>query len=134
MDLLERMGLFTFIPHLMESDSEQAEAIHPLGVGGKGEEPIETDIGDAARATAETMCPQWAINRAEDEGYEIFCPVLQTLPNVQLVRDPRGYVIDHTPRRTAAWYAQLLGRGEAFVASYRKLAGTDPSLKSSMGA
>jgi hypothetical protein len=47
-DTLERLGLLHYIPHVFESSSAQAEIIHPYGIGGRGEETIETELGRAA--------------------------------------------------------------------------------------
>jgi hypothetical protein len=118
--LLEQMGLLTFIPHLLENDSPQAEVIHPLGIGGKGEEPIETEIGDTARATAESMCAEWVMQRAEQEDFDAFCPVPRTLPNIQLVGIARLRYRPHTSM-TAAWYANLQESGRAAKEKYEEL-------------
>jgi hypothetical protein len=125
--LLRDMGLLAFIPHLIESDSAQAEIIHPLGIGANGEEEIETAIGSEAREAAERMCAEWAIERAENEGFENFCPVLRTLPNVQLVGIARLRYRPHT-RRTAAWYAHLRESTEIAIGHYRALNGGSVSV------
>jgi hypothetical protein len=118
--LLRRMGLLEFIPHLMESDSPQAEPIHPLGVGRKGEEQVEAEIGAAADAAGRAMCPEWAVQQAEGDGFELFCPVPRTLPLVQLLGVPRLRYRPHT-KRTAAWYANLQEMHTATVGHYSKL-------------
>lgn len=124
--LLKHMGLLTFVPHLVESDSAQAEVVHPLGVGGNGEDPIETELGEVARDAAQRLCTEWAIQRYEDEGFNNFCPILRTLPNVQLVGIARLRYRPQT-RRTSAWYANLHHSAEIAIAHYRNLAGTNDS-------
>jgi hypothetical protein len=115
------MGLLTYIPHLYESNSPQAEPIHPYGIDRKGEEPIETEIGQQADIAARQMCQEWAIERAENEGFEYFCPVPRNQPDAQLVGVGRLRYRPHTSR-TAAWYAQLQNSELAAIAYYRKLA------------
>jgi hypothetical protein len=119
--LLEQMGLLTFIPHLFESSSPQAEPIHPYGIGANGEEPIETSIGEAAGTAAHLMCAEWAIEQAENEGFEYFCPVPRTKPDVQLIGVARLRYRPHT-KRTAAWYAQLHMSGNAAISHYEEIA------------
>lgn len=43
---LEDIGVLTFVPHLLENETENAEVIHPFGIGGHSEHPIETEIGE----------------------------------------------------------------------------------------
>jgi hypothetical protein len=118
--LLEQMGLFTYVPHLLENDSLQAEIIHPLGIGGNGEEPIETEIGEAARAAAKRMCAKWVTQRAEHEQFEILCPVERTLPNVQLAGIAR---LRYRPRTTltGGWFANLQESGRLAKEKYEQL-------------
>lgn len=118
--LLEEMGLLTFVPHLFESSSTQAEPIHPYGIGANGEEPIETRIGEAAGTAAQLMCAEWAIEPAKSEGFEYFCPVPRTKPDVQLIGVARLRYRPHT-KRTAAWYAQLHSSGNAAISHYEEI-------------
>ncbi len=118
--LLRRMGLLEYMPHLMESHSPQAEPIHPFGIGRNGEEQIETEIGAAADAAGRAMCTEWAVQHAEDDGFEWFCPVPRTLPQVQLIGVPRLRYRPHT-KRTAAWYANLYEMRTATIEHYSKI-------------
>jgi hypothetical protein len=118
--LLQQMGLLTFVPHIFESDIPSAEMQHPYGIGTKGEEPIEAEIGAAADAAARVMCPEWMVSQAEEEGYEHFCPVLRTQPNTQMIGVARLRYRPHTSR-TAAWFAQLQQSGEDWVRRYQEL-------------
>ena len=122
-DLLEKMGLLSFIPHIFENDSPEAEIHHPYGVGTQGEEPIETEIGEAAELAARAMCPEWMIEHAENEGFEHFCPASQTMPNIEMVGVARLRYRPHTSR-TAAWYAQLQQFGSTWIEKYQNLAAT----------
>jgi hypothetical protein len=118
--LLRRMGLLEYIPHLMESDSPQAEPIHPFGVGRNGEEQTETEIGAAADVAGRAMCAEWAVQQAEDDGFEWFCPVPRTLPLAQLIGVPRLRYRPHT-NRTAAWYANLQEMRTPIIEHYSKI-------------
>jgi hypothetical protein len=119
--LLEKMGLLSFIPHIFENDSPEAEIHHPYGMGGKGDEPIETEIGTAADMAARAMCPEWVIENAENEGFEYFCPVSRSMPNIEMIGVARLRYRPHT-RRTAAWYAQLQQSGSKWIRKYHELA------------
>jgi len=50
--VLEQTGVLTFVPHLLENATADAEVIHPFGIGGHSEHPIETRIGNEARNAA----------------------------------------------------------------------------------
>jgi hypothetical protein len=119
LELLEQMGLIAFVPHLLENDSMDAEVVHAFGRGGKSELPIETAIGEAAYAAAVEM-GAWKIEDAEREGYEYFCPVLRTLPNVRMAGIARLTYRPHTSR-TSAWYARVQESGETWIECYREL-------------
>jgi hypothetical protein len=119
--LLEQMGLLTYVPHLFENSSPQAEPIHAYGVNRKGEEPIESEIGEVADSAARRLCQEWAIEEAINEGFEYLCPVPQTLPDVQLIGVARLRYRPHTSR-TAAWYGHLHTSGKTALAFYRKVA------------
>jgi hypothetical protein len=41
--------------------------VHPYGIGGAGEEPIETEFGSAADAAARAMCLPSKLELAMDE-------------------------------------------------------------------
>jgi len=118
--LLERNGLLSFIPHIFENNSPEAEIHHPYGVGTKGEEPVETEIGEAAEAAARAMCPEWLIENAENEGFEYFCPVSRTMPNIEMIGVARLLYRPHT-KRTAAWYANLQQFGSRWIEKYQDL-------------
>lgn len=119
--LLEKMGLLSFIPHIFENDSPEAEIHHPCGVGAQGEDPIETEIGEVAETAARAMCPEWLIENAENEGFDYFCPVSRTMPNIEMIGVARLRYRPHTSR-TAAWYAQLQQFGTTWIERYQDLA------------
>lgn len=118
-EILQKMGLIAFVPHLYDNDSPEAEQVHPYGIGSRGEEKIETEIGEAADTAAREMF-SWDIERAELEGFEWFCPVIGTLPKVQMIGIARLLYRPRT-RRTAAWFGQLQVNGQTWLEKYREL-------------
>jgi hypothetical protein len=118
--LLESMGLLSFVPHLFENDSVEAEIHHPYGVGAKGELKLESEIGCMADSAARALCTEWLIEEAENDGFEHFCPVIKTVPNLQMVGIARLRYRPHT-RRTSAWIAQLQRHGAIWIESYRQI-------------
>ncbi|WP_207901331.1 hypothetical protein [Acidipila rosea] len=115
--LLEQMGLLTFVPHIVENSSMSAESIHPYGTGGSDEDPLEREIAYAADSAAREMCIESALERAENSGYRHLCPVIVTLPDVQMVGIARLRYRPHTTR-TAAWHAQLYVSGHKWLETY----------------
>ena len=121
LELLQQMGLIAFVPHIFENDLPSgAEVLHPYGIGNKGEEPVESEIG-AAADTAGRELASWNSDHAEREGFEWFLPVLRTLPNVQMIGVARLLYRPHT-RRTSAWFAQLQEKGRSWLQKYQQIA------------
>ncbi len=118
---LRKMGLLTYVPHLFENDSQESEIMHPYGIGGHGEIPIETQIGETADAAARNLA-DWIEARAEEKGCDHLCPVMHTLPNVQMIGVARLHYRPRT-RRTAAWYAQAQTNGAKWLEHYGRLGG-----------
>jgi hypothetical protein len=79
-ELLQRMGLLSFVPHIFENDTSIAEPIHAYGIGALGEVPLELEIGDAAGRAARAMVLPLKLEEAEGEGFRYFCPILMTKP------------------------------------------------------
>ena len=86
------------MPHLFENDTPQAEVVHPYGIGSKGEEPIEREIGEAADAAGREMAA-FRVEHGERQGFEYLCPVARTLPDVKLVGVARLRYRPQTRRR-----------------------------------
>jgi len=120
LEILEKTGLLTFVPHLMENGTEFAGPIHAFGVGGHSEHPLETQIGDEARRAASKMCHTWQLEKAGRDGLMI-CPVSRDYPNAQLVGIARLHYRAHT-KRTSAWESNLLSAGPECIAHFRRLA------------
>lgn len=117
---LEEYGLLSFVPHLWESDSAQAEIIHPYGIKGIGGEPIEINLGDAAHRAGLFMGSEYQIQQAINEGYRHFAPIKKQYPNVQLFGMARLTYRPHT-KRTSDWYAELQGASARWVRTHQEL-------------
>jgi hypothetical protein len=117
---LQTQGLLTFVPHLWEHDSRQAEVIHAYGIPGYGEE-FEIKVGEAAHTAAFMMALDSKIKAAATEGYVYLAPVRKTLPNVQLVGIGRLRYRPHTSK-TSEWLAELAKSAPGWVQHYREMA------------
>jgi hypothetical protein len=119
-DLLKRLGLLSFVPHIFENRGYAAEPIHPFGVGGIGEVPIEDEIGDAAFDAACSLTSLRDRKEAELAGFKYFCPISNTKPFAQMLGIARLTYRPHT-RRTGAWMAKLQESGPALIESFNEL-------------
>jgi len=118
--VLQATGVLTFVPHLLENGTKFAQVIHPLGVGGHSEHPIETQIGIEAYKAAAAMCQPWQLEKARREGL-ILCPVSRDYPNAQMVGIARLHYRPQT-KRTSAWSSNLRSGGLEYVEHFRRLA------------
>lgn|GEM_PF-2501500 len=117
---LERQGLLTFVPHLWESEQQDAEPIHAYGIEDIGGEPLEVEIGKAAHEAALTVGLGPKIDTAAAAGYRYLAPVKNTLPNVQMIGVARLRYRPHT-KRTEHWWQELNESAETWLAAYRQL-------------
>jgi len=99
--LLQDMGLLSFVPHIFENDSQTAEPLHPFGVGGAAELPLERDIGDAAIEAARSHCAPSTLRNAIECGFQLLCPVSNTKPSPQMIGVARLTFRPNTRRTTA---------------------------------
>lgn len=117
LDQLQKNGLLTFVPHLWESDSKDAEVLHAYGIEGIGGEQKEIEIGQAAHLAGQAM-----VLEAKVDGLSgcYLAPVKYTLPNVQMVGVVRLTYRPHTSR-TANWFAELNEKAPHWIQLYREL-------------
>jgi len=115
---LQREGLLSFVPHLWDNDSDEAEIIHGYGIGNAGEQ-LEFEMASAAHRAALAMIPDFKAEKATRGGYYYFAPVLNTRPNVQMIGVARLRYRPHTSR-TGDWYGELLKNGPVWVDRYRE--------------
>ena len=114
---LEKNGLLTFVPHLWESDSKDAEVLHAYGIEGIGGEQVEIEIGQGAHLAGQAMVLDAKVDGLS--GYYL-APVKNTLPNVQMVGVVRLTYRPHTSR-TANWFADLNETAPRWIQIYREL-------------
>jgi hypothetical protein len=117
--LLERLGLISFVPYLFENDTDKAEPIHSFGIGGDAEAPIEREIYTAAHSASMAICLYERIQEVPQGA--IFCPVMNSIPNPQLISVLRLTFRPWT-KRTGAWYAALNSDGRNLVEHYKRIA------------
>jgi hypothetical protein len=121
---LTDIGLVEWIPHLFESDNDEAEIIHPYGIGKSGR--VEDRLGDAAAAAGRFMVTEQQIMNACDRlgGCDDvrIAPVPRHIENVQMIGIARLRYRPKT-RLTAAWWAELSEKGEKFIQEYKAIAG-----------
>jgi len=103
--LLQKMGVLQFVPHLMPNSGNEAEPIHAFGLSAIGE-PIEQELGTAAHLAGTAMIWEREVEAARNKGFNLFAPVWNTLPDVQLVGVARLVYRPQT-RLTADWHATL---------------------------
>src|ERR1019366_7571209 len=94
---LVTQGLLTYVPHLWENESDEAELLHGYGTC-EGGEPMEVEMGRAAHRAALAMVPEFKLRDAIAEGFSDLAPVANTFPNVQMVGVPRLRYRPHTTR------------------------------------
>jgi hypothetical protein len=120
-ELLERMGLLSFVPHIFENDTDTAEPLHAFGIGKIGEDPIEKRIGDAANQAACFRILPKRLAKAREDGFDHFCPIRETNPTAQMIGVARLTYRPHT-KRTAAWFAELQKTAPTWIETFNKLA------------
>jgi hypothetical protein len=116
------LRLLSFVPHILEHDTDEAQPMHPYGVGGAAEVAVESQIAEAADIAGRAMCLRERVYEAEAyHNCEHFCPVANTLPKVQMVGIARLTYRPHT-KRTGAWFAELNSMAPGWIEIYQQLA------------
>jgi hypothetical protein len=114
-NLLVSLGLVEMIPHLMESESPEAEIIHPYRTS--NEDGIERDLCRAAHQAAWLMLTEGQQGYVEDKGYYL-APVPAHIANVEMRGIFRLRYRPHT-KATGAWWADLHSKGEVYLQKYQ---------------
>ncbi len=113
LEALENMGLLETVDYLAESDSPDAELLHPL----TGDADAEA-VADAAYIVAENLPGGFSYGA---ENFDYVLPVLRHIANPAVVGVSRLTYRPHT-KRTAAWYAQHREACSGYAERYRALA------------
>jgi hypothetical protein len=120
LDLLQQLGLLSFVPHVYDRGRFDGEPIHVYGVGGIGEAEREREIGDAARSAARAMLSAEVRERAIAEGFKYLCPVHYSKNAAQLIGIGRLTYRPHT-LRTARWFESLHRDGPDWIEKFNAL-------------
>jgi hypothetical protein len=113
------LGLVEWVPHLFEGDDDGAEPIHAYGLGNGG--TVEDRLGAAAHVSGVALLTERQADWAEEQGLRL-APVPHHFANVQMIGVARLRYRPKT-RMTAAWWAELTSKGEAYIRAYKELAG-----------
>lgn len=113
---LENMGLLESVHYLAESDSPDAELLHPL-TGDDDAEAVKLAALNFATALPEGF-------NYEAENFDYVLPVLRHIGNPAVVGVSRLVYRPHT-KRTAAWFAQHREACQGYAARYDALAAGD---------
>lgn len=114
-DRLSTLGLIYWVPMLFESDSPEAEVIHPLG----DIDSHDAELTEYARDAALKLLPEEYHHRAENE-HDFVVPVLKHLGNVQVTAIMRLRHRPHT-KLTAAWWAEAGKRNQEYLEIYHQI-------------
>ena len=101
---LERLGLIEFVCHIIESDDDDAEILHPAPLPGTGL-PVERALSDAALAAALALLTDEEIISVQDRGLDLLVPIPTHLIAVEAVGIAR---LTHRPK--TAMTVEWLGR------------------------
>jgi hypothetical protein len=112
------VGLFEWVPHLVESDDETGEIIHPVRIGRS--DTIEDRLGQAAFRAGRVLITDGQFEWAANNGIQFLVPVPRHVANVQMIGIAR---LRYRPRTglTAAWWAELHENAEKHLARYAEM-------------
>ncbi|MDK4726404.1 hypothetical protein [Rhizobium phaseoli] len=99
--LLVDLGLVAAVAHLVESDSDEGEVMHPLPYDTNGL-PHEKDIAEAAHDAGFAMMAEWRQDHPDFYTDDPLVPLKRHFHNVELVGIFRLRYMPHT-RATADW-------------------------------
>lgn len=102
---LVALGLVEIVPHLVEANSDDGEALFPLATRGGGEQIERANTAIARRASKQLMHPE-LYARIKSAGVELIVPVLRHFENVEVVGVLRLVYRPRT-RLTAEWIKRL---------------------------
>jgi DNA-binding Lrp family transcriptional regulator len=111
---LKDAGIVSMVPHLFDSDTDEAEIIHSLG----DDTEMEQKITQAANCAARNMITDSQLNRAHEMGFcEYLVPIPRHAINAQLIGIAR---LRYKPKTsmTKAWFAESVKRNEYALNAY----------------
>lgn len=123
MDFLTDLGLVEWVPHLVESDDDEAEIIHPLWINFTDPSSLEYRLGVAAHQAGLSMLSDFQ-SASINSGTQFLVPVFHHMSRVQVIGIARLLYRPKT-KLTAAWWAARQADGETWVRRYSELNKTD---------
>jgi hypothetical protein len=120
-DRLVLLGLLSFVGHLVEADSADAEVIHPFDLENSGE-PFEFEVAIAADKAGRAMIDRGQVfQQTKAEEVSALVPLPSHMQNVQLVGLAR---LRYQPRtgRTLEWYAETKLNCNRLTVQYERIA------------
>lgn len=81
---LKNLGLIELVAHLIHTDSDEGEIIHPMARGRTGQE-IERAVSAAAQQAAEAMLTEEQVAWSRKHGFTTLAPVPRHIEDVQMV-------------------------------------------------
>jgi len=113
-ETLDILGLIQCVPHLFESDTDEAEIIHSLGTA----ESVEYELTQAAQ---DAYCAAQDLNPYEIQEGSRVLPVPKHLENVQVIGIWR---LRYRPKTsmTSKWWGELNNTGIKWLEQYKNLA------------
>jgi len=125
---LQRVGLFTFIPHAFESDDPDAEILH--AISDDSGEPWETELAAAAHEAGYSCL--WPDKQRWVEQTDIrLLPVRSHIKNLTIMGIARLRYRPRT-RMTAAWVGKSKESAEAFLELYGEISQAAAGQKASL--
>lgn len=118
-NLLTDISLVELIPHLVESDDDDAELIHPVWIENLDSESLESRLGLAAHKAGAAMLTKPQRSWAASKGL-FLVPVPRHFTRVQVIGIARLRYRPKT-RLTSAWWADRQTSGEGWVRRYSEL-------------
>jgi hypothetical protein len=118
MGQLVSTGLIEWIPYLFDSDTIDAEPIHPYRLGYS--DCLEDQIGFSAYEAGAKLLSDDQIKRAQNDHLWL-APVPRHFSNVQMIGIAR---LRYRPKTklTGAWWSELHEKGAKYLVQYRRIA------------
>jgi hypothetical protein len=131
---LERLvhnGLVEWVPHLVTNETDEAEIIHPYGMGDSAS--VEDRLGQLAHEAGFALLTENQRNRALEHSYRLAPVHSVDFQDAQIIGVAR---LRYRPKSsmTAAWIAKTADRCEAYIATYERLIArtTEPIVTASL--
>lgn len=122
LEQLVGLGLIEWVPYLFDGDGDDAEPIHPYGIGMSG--TLEGELSIKAHNAGRALLQDGQQKRANQDNFWL-APVPQHMGNVQMIGIAR---LRYRPKTklTAAWWQELQKMGKRYLEKYDEIADAHP--------